>query len=112
MNLVVLFNFVDLVILVILVILDFPVIWLNLVDLVSSHFWDFCIFWMVVEPGIRMVRLLGFLLLTGTHMNTKLRDVKSKHLYKILYRPSGLVALKLIHFTFARIHKNFLLVNK
>ena len=40
MNLVVLFNFVDLVILVILVILDFPVIWLNLVDLVSSHFWD------------------------------------------------------------------------
>ena len=46
MNLVVLFNFVDLVnlvILVILVILDFPVIWLNLVDLVSSHFWDFCI---------------------------------------------------------------------
>ena len=50
MNLVVLFNFVDLVILVILVILDFSVIWLNLVDLVSSHFWDFCIFWMVVEP--------------------------------------------------------------
>ena len=45
MNLVVLFNFVDLVnlvILVILVVLDFPVIWLNLVDLVSSHFWDFC----------------------------------------------------------------------
>ena len=45
MNLVVLFNFVDLVnlvILVILVILDFPVIWLNLVDLVSSHFWEFC----------------------------------------------------------------------
>ena len=41
MNLVVLFNFVDLVnlvILVILLILDFPVIWLNLVDLVSSHF--------------------------------------------------------------------------
>ena len=31
---------VDLVILVILVILDIPVIWLNLVDLVSSHFWD------------------------------------------------------------------------
>ena len=65
MNLVVLFNFVDLVILVILVILDFPVIWLNLVDLVSSHF---------------------FLLLTCTHINTKLRDVKSKELYKILYR--------------------------
>ena len=46
MNLVVLFNFVDLVnliILVILVILDLLVIWLNLVDLVSSHFWDFCI---------------------------------------------------------------------
>ena len=31
---------VDLVILVILVILDIPVIWLNLVDLVSSHFRD------------------------------------------------------------------------
>ena len=45
----VLFNLVDLVILVILVILDIPVIWLNLVDLVSSHFWDFCISWMVSE---------------------------------------------------------------
>ena len=40
---------VELVILVILVILDIPVIWLNLVDLVSSHFWDFCISWMVSE---------------------------------------------------------------
>ena len=71
MNLVVLFNFVDLVnlvILVILVILDFPVIWLNLVDLVSSHFWDFCIlldgikkqFGTRKNPGIKVVRLLGF----------------------------------------------------
>ena len=75
MNLVVLFNFVDLVnlvILVILVILDFPVIWLNLVDLVSSHFWDFCILLDGIEtclkkqfgtrknPGIKVVRLLGF----------------------------------------------------
>ena len=72
MNLVVLFNFVDLVILVILVILDFPVIWLNLVDLVSSHFWDFCILLDSIEtclkkrivtrknPGIKVVRLLGF----------------------------------------------------
>ena len=72
MNLVVLFNFVDLVILVILVILDFPVIWLNLVDLVSSHFWDFCILLGGIEtclkkqfatrknPGFKVVRLLGF----------------------------------------------------
>ena len=72
MNLVVLFNFVDLVILVILVILDFPVIWLNLVDLVSSHFWDFCILLEGIEtcfkkkfgtrknPGIKVVRLFGF----------------------------------------------------
>ena len=68
----VLFNFVDLVILVILVILDFPVIWLNLVDLVSSHFWDFCILLDGIETclkkqfgirknlGIKVVLLLGF----------------------------------------------------
>ena len=56
------------VVLVILVILDFPVIWLNLVDLVSSHFWDFCIlldgikkqFGTRKNPGIKVVRLLGF----------------------------------------------------
>ena len=75
MYLVILFNFddlVNLVILVILVILDFPVIWLNLVDLVSSHFWDFCIllngignclkkqFGTRKNPGIKVVRLLGF----------------------------------------------------
>ena len=75
MNSMALFNFVDLVnlvILVILVILDFPVIWLNLVNLLSSHFWDFCILLDGIEtclkkqfgtrknPGIKVVQLLGF----------------------------------------------------
>ena len=100
MNSMVLFNFVDLVnlvILVILVILDFPVIWLNLVDLVSSHFWDSSIlldgietcFKNNLEPEkIPESKSCDYLVLhlTGTHSNTKLRDVKSKQLYKILYR--------------------------
>ena len=97
MNSMALFNFVDLVnlvILVILVILDFPVIWLNLVDLVSSHFWDFCILLDGIETCLKnnlepekswnqSGTITRFLLLTGTHINTKFRDVKSKQLFKI-----------------------------
>ena len=41
----------------------------------------------LVEPGgSGLIPFLGFLLLICTHINTKLRDVKSKELYKILYR--------------------------
>ena len=82
MNLVVLFNFVDLVILVILVILDFPVIWLNLVDLVSSHFWDFCILLDGIETCFSC---------TKSFIDQ---------------------ALKLIHLSVAAIIKNFILVKK
>ena len=99
MNLVVLFNFVDLVILVILVILDFPVIWLNLVDLVSSHFWDFCILLDGIETCLKNNLESEKIPESKWYQSSCTKSIKDQ-------------ALKLIHFSFATIVKNFILVKK
>ena len=48
----------------------------------------------LLENGINWTdNQIDEFILSQEDSNTKLRDVKSKHLYKILYRSSGLVAL-------------------
>ena len=101
MNLLVLFNFVDLVNLVILVILVILFFSGDLVDPGGSGLIPFLGFlhffgwyrnlsqkttWNQKKFRNQSGTITRFLLLTGTHINTKFRDVKSKQLYKIPYR--------------------------